>query len=126
MIKKEFIKKWLNEFAPNMSKSLYKKRIENQYIWHVFSFNIIEKEKYLTGYEAREAYNLIDKKDSIVFELWSDENITQPMQEKFNSSKKLDLLPETYVVASDFSWTYISTHENDCQGLGPYFMKREN
>lgn len=123
MDKKEFIKMWLVKFAPNMSKSLYKKRIENQFIWHVFSFGIIEKEKYVIGENARQAYDLIDKTDAIVFQLWDNSEITQPMQDKFNSSKKLDFLPETYVVASDFSWTYVSTHENDCQGLGPYFMK---
>lgn len=114
---------WLVKFAPNMSKSLYKKRIENQFIWHVFSFGIIEKEKYVIGENARQAYDLIDKMGAIVFQLWDNSEITQPMQDKFNSSKKLDFLPETYVVASDFSWTYVSTHENDCQGLGPYFMK---
>ena len=43
--------------------------------------------------------------------------------EIFTLYKKLDLLLETYVVASDFSWSYISTHENDRQGLGPYFVK---
>lgn len=123
MDKKEFIENWLNTFAPNISKSFYKERIENPYIWHAFSFDMIKKEKYLIGEAAREAYDLVDKTHAIVFELWDNKNITQPMQEKFNSSKKLDLLPETYVVASDFSWTYISTHENDCQGLGPYFMK---
>lgn len=123
MDKKEFIKMWLVKFAPNMSKSLYKKRIENQFIWHVFSFGIIEKEKYVIGENARQAYDLIDKMGAIVFQLWDNSEITQPMQDKFNSSKKLDFLPETYVVASDFSWTYVSTHENDCQGLGPYFMK---
>ena len=119
--KEEFIKKWLDTFVPNMTKTVYKKIIENQYIWHVFSFGIINN--YLVGKEARQAYDLIDKTDAIVFQLWDNYNTTKKMSEKFNNSKKLDLLPETYVVASDFSWSYISTHENDRQGLGPYFVK---
>lgn len=123
MNEKDFIQKWLNTFAPNISEEFYKERIENQYIWHVFSFDVIEKEKYLIGKKARIAYDLIDKKDAIVFRLWDEKKTTQPMQAQFNSSKKLDHLPETYIVAPDFSWTYISTHENDCQNLGPYFMK---
>lgn len=123
MNEKDFIQKWLNTFVPNISETFYKDRIENQYIWHVFSFDVIEKEKYLIGKKARMAYDLIDKKDAIVFRLWDEKKITQPMQAQFNNSKKLDHLPETYIVASDFSWTYISTHENDCQNLGPYFMK---
>ena len=123
MDEKQFIEQWLKKFVPNLSKTLYKERIENQYIWHAFSFNIIDKEKYLVGNAARKAYDMINKTNAIVFELWDDDNTTKPMQEKYNTSEKLDNLPETYVVAPDFSWTYISTHENDCQGLGPYFMK---
>ena len=119
--KEEFIKKWLDTFVPNMTKTIYKSIIENQYIWHAFSFGIIDN--YLVGKEARNAYDLIDKTDAIVFQLWDNYNTTKKMSEKFNNSKKLDLLPETYVVASDFSWSYISTHENDRQGLGPYFVK---
>lgn len=119
--KEEFIKKWLDTFVPNMTKTIYKSIIENQYIWHAFSFGIIDN--YLVGKEARNAYDLIDKTDAIVFQLWDSYNTTKKMSDEFNNSKKLDLLPETYVVASDFSWSYISTHENDCQGLGPYFVK---
>ena len=33
---------------------------------------------------------------------------------------KNDEMTEIYVIASDFSWTYIKTHESMC---GPYFMK---
>ena len=119
--KEKFIKKWLDTFVPNMTKTVYKSIIENQYIWHAFSFGFIDN--YLVGKDARNAYDLIDKTDAIVFQLWDNYNTTKKMSEKFNNSKKLDLLPETYVVASDFSWSYISTHENDRQGLGPYFVK---
>ena len=119
--KEEFIKKWLDTFVPNMTKTVYKSIIENQYIWHAFNFGFIDN--YLVGKDARNAYDLIDKTDAIVFQLWDNYNTTKKMSEKFNNSKKLDLLPETYVVASDFSWSYISTHENDRQGLGPYFVK---
>ena len=123
MLKKDFIEKWFHIFVPKISIKIYKDKIEDQYIWHVFSFGIIEKEKYLVGIEARKAYDLMNKTNAIVFQLWDNEETTKLMEEKFNTSKKLDNLPETYVVASDFSWTYISTHENDCQDLGPYFMK---
>jgi len=113
----------LLQFTWKGIEEFYKERIENQYIWHIFSFDFIEKEKYLIGKEARKAYDAVDKKGAIVFRLWDEQKTTLPMQKQFNSSKKLDELPETYVVASDFSWTYISTHENDCQNLGPYFME---
>lgn len=123
MSKKEFIEKWLHVFVPSMSNKIYKEIIEKQYIWHAFSFEIIEKEKYLVGNEARTAYDLCDKTNAIVFQLWDSKDSIKIMNEQFDNSKKLDYLPETYIVACDFTWTYISTHENDCQGLGPYFMK---
>ena len=123
MKKEEFIRKWLNTFVPNMDEKTYKEITQNKYIWHVFSFGIIEKGKYLVGKKARNAFDLSDKTDAIVFQLWDEKEYTKNMKEEFNSSKKLDILPETYIVSSDFSWTYISTHENDSQGLGPYFMK---
>ena len=90
---------------------------------HVFSFEIIEKEKYLVGNEARTAYDLCDKTNAIVFQLQDSENSTKIMNEQFDNSKKLDYLPEIYIVACDFTWIYISTHENDYQELSPYFMK---
>lgn len=90
---------------------------------HVFSFEIIEKEKYLVGNEARTAYDLCDKTNAIVFQLQDSENSTKIMNEQFDNSKKLDYLPEIYIVSCDFTWIYISTHENDYQELSPYFMK---
>ena len=39
---------------------------------------------------------------------------------KLNTANALDEMTEIYVVAPDFSWTYIKTHESMC---GPYFMK---
>lgn len=123
MKKEEFIRKWLNTFVSNMDEKTYKEITQNKYIWHAFSFGIIEKGKYLIGKEARDAFDLSDKTDAIVFQLWDEKEYTKNMKEEFNSSKKLDILPETYIVSSDFSWTYISTHENDSQELGPYFMK---
>ena len=63
--KEEFIKKWLDTFVPNMTKTVYKSIIENQYIWHAFSFGFIDN--YLVGKDARNTYDLIDKTDAIVF-----------------------------------------------------------
>ena len=35
-------------------------------------------------------------------------------------SKNIDKFDEIYVVSSDWSWTYMKTHEDDC---GPYFYR---
>ncbi len=124
MNKKEFLDKWVRSFAPNITESQYKKRIENQYIWHAFSWDIIPKGTYLEGNEARTAYNNVDKNGAICLQLWFDESTTL-LTEDFDSADKIETpdgdYVEFYVVGKDFTWTYIVTHETD-MGLGPYFM----
>ncbi|MDE7330134.1 MAG: DUF4275 family protein [Clostridia bacterium] len=125
MDKKEFIDKWIRSFAPDITKSQFRKRIHNQYIWHAFSWNIIPKGTYLEGDEARNAFNNADKDGAICLQLWFDE-FTTPLTEDLDSADKIETpdgyYAEFYVVGKDFSWTYIITHETE-MGLGPYFMK---
>lgn len=124
MNKKEFLDKWIHTFAPNITKSLYNKRIRDQYIWHIFSWDIIPKSAYLKGDDARLAYNNAKKKGAICLHLWYDEE-TIPLTEEFYNADKLETPDgehsEFYVVGKDFAWTYIVTHEIG-MGLGPYFM----
>ena len=122
---KEFIDNWIHAFAPNITKSQFRKRLHNQYIWHAFSWNIIPKGTYLEGEEARNAYNNVDKKGAICLQLWFD-GFTTPLTADFDSVDKIETpdgnYVEFYVVGKDFAWTYIVTHETD-MGLGPYLMK---
>lgn len=124
MNKTEFLEKWIHTFAPNITKSQYKKRIDKQFIWHAFSWNIIPKENYLEGDEARNAYNNVDKNGAICLQLWFDETTTL-LTKDFDSAEKIETpdgdYAEFYVVGKNFSWTYIVTHEGSW-GLGPYFM----
>lgn len=124
MTEKEFLEKWIRTFAPDITESQYNKRIRNQYIWHAFSWDIIPKNTYLEGDEARRAYNNANKNGAICFQLWSDE-FPIPLTENFDSAEKIETpdgdYAEFYVVGKDFTWTYIVTHETD-MGLGPYFM----
>lgn len=52
-------KEWLKHFASNISK----RDIENKvvktggYIWHIFSFALVDSSNYLSGEEARSAFN---------------------------------------------------------------------
>ena len=124
MDKNEFIDKWIQVFAPNITKSQYKQRIHNQYIWHTFSWDIIPKGTYLEGDDARNAYNNVDKNGAICLQLWFDESTTS-LTENFDSADKIETpdgdYVEFYVVGKDFTWTYIVTHESN-MGFGPYFM----
>lgn len=134
MNKDEFIKKWINTFASRLTFEQYEKYVDNAYIWHVFSFGLIDKNDYLEDDEARRAFDAADKTDAMYFLLFEDEPCTKKLPEKFNTADKIEnseltyvdcvcagtpIYMEFYVVSKDFSWTYIVTHEDLC---GPYFM----
>ena len=73
--------------------------------------------------EAIKAYDSIDKDGAIFIQIWNNGNEAQsaPIPEKFKRSKSVLKQQEVYVVAEDWSWTFVSTHENGW--LGPYFYE---
>ena len=86
---------------------------------HIFSWELVNSNDYLTGEKARHTFNKTNKANAwyiIPFErnasvrILNFENIT---------AEQLDEENEIYIVARDFSWTYIKTHEDDL--CGPYF-----
>lgn len=52
--------------------------------------------------------------------LWNDSYVKSNPK---LSAAELEKLDDIYVVAKDFSWTYVHTHELVC---GPYFCKKHN
>ena len=123
MTKNEFYDKWLSVFASGISKEDMEKYIVSygNYIWHAFSWELLDKSAYLVGDAARAAYDSIDKSDAICLR-WFDDDQVQEISEDLCKAKALDDQHEIYVVSKDFTWTYIKTHEHDL--CGPYFMKR--
>ena len=123
MTKNEFYDKWLNVFAANISQEDREKYIVSygNYIWHAFSWELLDKNVYLVGDAAREAYDRIDKSGAVYLR-WFDDEQTAELSEDLRTAQALEALHEVYVVSRDFSWTYIKTHERDL--CGPYFMKR--
>lgn len=123
MTKNEFYDKWLSAFASGISQEDREKYIVSygNYIWHAFSWELLDKSDYLAGDAAREAYDSIDKNDAICIR-WFDDEWTENLSAEFCTARALDAQHEIYVVSRDFKWTYIKTHEND--QCGPYFMKR--
>ena len=121
MTKDEFYKKWLEHFAVGISKKDLKKYVisTGNLIWHTFSWELLDDNKFLAGDDAKNAYDKIDKHGAMYIEWFEDEK-THDITCELNSAKALDKMVEVYVVAPDFSWTYIKTHESMC---GPYFMK---
>ena len=121
MIKDEFYRTWLAHFADGISKEDLERYViaTGNLIWHVFSWELLNEKKYLKGPEAKAAYDKIDKGGAMYIEWFRDE-ATLGLPQELHTAKALDNMTEVYVVASDFSWTYIKTHEDMC---GPYFMQ---
>ena len=121
MTKNEFYSAWLSHFANGISKENIEKHVVStgNYLWHVFSWELLDKKVFLTGNSARKAYDKIDKHNALYID-WFEDNETKELTAKLNTANALDEMIEIYVVAPDFSWTYIKTHESMC---GPYFMK---
>ena len=123
MTKQKFINQWLRHFAQGINKNQYEKYVKDQYIWHVFSWELIKPDGLLTGDAARRAYNQAMKTDCIFCDMYNNSGVTDKVSAQYDTAEKIDAeLMEFYVVAKDYSWTYIKTHEGDL--CGPYFFKR--
>ncbi len=121
MTKSEFYKEWLEHFAIGISKQDMKKYVVStgNLLWHIFSWELLDEKKFLVGADAKDAYDKIDKHGAMYIK-WFEDQKTHNISCDLNTANELDKMIEVYVVASDFSWTYIKTHEDMC---GPYFMK---
>ena len=121
MTRNEFYSAWLSHFAKDISRKDIEKYVvaTGNYLWHVFSWELLDKKAFLTGDIARKAYDKIDKHNALYIE-WFEDHETNNFTTNLNTADALDKMTEVYIVASDFSWTYIKTHESMC---GPYFMK---
>lgn len=119
----EFEKKWLNTFVPDLTDKQYNEWFIDQYLWHVFSYEVISKENVLTGDMARKAYDNIDKENAIMIQIWDDEIIeeTEELIDEYKNWEAIEDIPELFIVDKDWKWTYVSTHENGW--CGPYFYK---
>ena len=122
MTKQEFINQWLRHFAHGINKNQYEKYVKDQYIWHVFSWELIKPDGLLTGDAARRAYNQAMKTDCIFCDMYNNDGVTDKLSPQYDTAEKIDEnMSEFYVVAKDYSWTYIKTHE--CDLCGPYFLR---
>lgn len=122
MSKQKFFNQWLRQFAKGVRENDLNLYVKDQYIWHVFSWDLINKESFLTGDAARMAYDAEDKSDCIFCDMFGSNGVTDKLLDEYASADSIDSsVTELYVVAKDYSWTYIKTHE--CDLCGPYFMR---
>lgn len=122
MTKQKFINQWLRHFVSEFSKEQLEEYVKDQFIWHMFSWELIPFNGLLMRNDARQAFNQAVKTDCICCDLYNGNGVSDKLSPQFNTAEKIDAaLQEFYVVAKDYSWTYIKTHE--CDYCGPYFLK---
>ncbi len=129
MTLKEFEEKWLTAFAEGIPKKQMEKHVTSRgnHIWHLFSWKLLPEGSYLTGDDARAAYNYLshhERETALFIEPFGKkhpETFSMTWQE--SGAYHLDKRIEIFVADEDFSWTYIKTHENDL--CGPYFYRKE-
>ena len=111
MTKQKFINQWLKHFAKDLSKDDVNRYVKDQYIWHVFSWNLLNTDAFLSGDEARRAYDEVDKSACIYCDMFGSNGVSDHMLNEYGSSEDIDKsVTELYVVSKDYSWTYIKTH----------------
>lgn len=110
-----FEKEWIKHFTKDVSKKDldFRVRDSGNFIWHAF-LDLIDKGSYLVGNEARKTFDKVNKVGPIYFFPWDENKVFENNIEEITA----DRYDEVYLVASDWSWTNIKTHEEE---LGPYF-----
>ena len=122
MTKQKFTNQWLRHFAKGVTKKQIEQYVKDQFIWHVFSWGLIKPDGLLTGDAARRAFNEAVKTDCIFCDMFNNGGVTDKFSPQYDTAEKIDEnMTEFYVVAKDYSWTYIKTHE--CDLCGPYFLR---
>lgn len=110
-------KEWLSVFGKDVDQKLIREHVTSygNYLWHLFTWgNVICLEKD----EARKVFDELNYKEAIKFTDGYSNRITGISVIEKVSAKDIDEDPESdvYIVASDFSWTYVRTHERDLCG----------
>ncbi len=117
------IEKWLEAFGNGADQAVIKAHVtaKHNYLWHLFTWG---KVPCLAGDEAREAFDALQYSEAIFFCDGYSNRISGLRNVAKMTAKDVDADPgrDVYLVARDFSWTYIRTHERD---LGPYLCFRK-
>lgn len=123
MDNREIIEKWLSVFGKGVDKQLIEDHVTSygNLLWHLFTWGNVSCIK---GDEARAAFDALDYTEAIRFYDGYANNIEGVSVIEKISAKKVDKdrKSDVYIVAKDFSWTYVRTHEDY---LGPYLCVKK-
>lgn len=121
---KMLIEQWVSTFGKNVDKRIIKKHVTAKYnhLWHLFTWGEVSC---LEGDEARKAFDSLQYTQAIRFVGGRSNHIEDVCEIEKISAEALDNDPESdiYIVAKDFSWTYVRTHERG--SCGPYLCVLE-
>ena len=115
---KKIKERWLDAFAEGAPEAELGKHVlaEHNYLWHLFSYKMVPC---LKGDAARQAR---PNEDCYLF-YCEHPPFHTPRVRHLTAEEAAALTedhhPDWYLVDKDFTWTYVSTHENGA-GLGPY------
>ena len=122
MSETELMNKWLSVFGAGVDKQIMEEHVTSygNLLWHLFTWGNVSC---LQGEEAREAFDELQYDTVIRFYDGYASHIEKVSVIDKISAKKVDKdrASDVYIVAEDFSWTYVRTHED---GLGPYFCRK--
>ena len=121
---RELIEKWLAVFGKNVDKNLIKDHVTSygNHLWHLFTWGEVSC---LEGDEARNAFDDLQYTEAIRFyDGYANHIEGVSIVDKITAkSVDKDKNSDVYIVAKDFSWMYVRTHE--CY-LGPYLCMRKS
>ncbi|MBQ2712895.1 MAG: DUF4275 family protein [Clostridia bacterium] len=119
----ELVEKWLSVFGNGVDKRLMKDHVTSygNLLWHLFTWG---KVPCLEGDEARKAFDDLQYTEAVRFYDGYSSHIEGVSVIGKISAKVVDKdkKSDVYIVATDFSWTYVRTHELD---FGPYFCVKK-
>ena len=122
MSETELMNKWLSVFGAGVDKQIMEEHVTSygNLLWHLFTWGNVSC---LQGNEARKAFDEVQYDEAIRFYDGYASHVEKVCVIYKISAKKVDKdrASDVYIVAEDFSWTYVRTHE---EGLGPYFCKK--
>ncbi|MBQ3528607.1 MAG: DUF4275 family protein [Clostridia bacterium] len=107
---------WMNALSKKSKNQNKAKRLSEDCIWHIFSFGLLrcdDEEVASRQYDNQNKYSCVflSNIDDVGYRIENADAL---------SAEILDQFIDVTVIASDFSWTYVKTHECD---FGPYFCK---
>lgn len=122
MAEHELIQKWLAVFGRDVDENTITSHVTSygNLLWHLFTWGGVAC---LEGDEARAAFDQLEYTEAIRFVDGYSGHIEgiEPVSKVSAKALDKDRASDVYIVAGDFSWTYVRTHEI---GLGPYLCFR--